>query len=622
MKQTMEQPGAEQLDTERAVDDCEDGPTPSLQVSGLTVSGWRGGKRLPIAESMDLQVLPGESIAIVGESGSGKSVTARAVLDLLPRGLDADGDVQIGGRDFLKIGGPERRTMRGRRVAFVMQDPFTMLNPLQRVVDQVTAALRSPDGKRLSRAARRAECTTRLAEVGITDEAVLDRYPFELSGGMRQRVAIAAAVAEDPDVLIADEPTTALDVTTQKEVLLLLDRLRRTHGMGLVLITHDLRVAFSTCDRVYVMYAGEVVETASSKDLRAGPRHPYSSALLQAEPPLRERLASLTTIPGSVPSPGARPDGCRFAPRCSFAQDACREAAQELVEVDPEHAVRCRRAVDIAVELAAPPTTVEPTGSNAANDHGERLVKVRGARRLYGDKVAVAGADIDVFAGESVGLVGESGSGKTTLARMIVGLTRPTSGSVEVAGVDLGASSISRADWATVRATAQMAFQDPSSTLNPRRSVGSALKDGLRLTGRKDLDAGAAELLERVGLSADYAQRRPSQLSGGERQRVAIARALSRDPRIVVCDEVVSALDVSVQALILNLLRELQSDLGLTYVFITHDLAVVRQITDRVYVMNQGEVVEQGLTAQVLDDPQQPYTRKLIDSIPTGKDSL
>ena len=591
---------------------------PSLDVSDLTVTGWRGGARLPIAESMDLQVLPGESVAIVGESGSGKSVTARAVLDLLPRGLETTGDVQIGGRPFLRIRGAERRRMRGCRVAFVMQDPFTMLNPLQKVVDQVTAALRTPQGKRLSRAARRKECVTRLAEVGITDPTVLDRYPFELSGGMRQRVAIAAAVAEDPEVLVADEPTTALDVTTQKEVLLLLDRLRRSHGMGLVLITHDLRVAFSTCDRVYVMYAGQIVETATSDALRAAPRHPYTAALLQAEPPLRHRLELLTTIPGSVPAPGARPAGCRFAPRCSFAEDECVAAPQALADVSTAHAVRCRRAAELESRLAAP-AAVADVAPGVANDHGAGLVRIRGARRTYGDKVAVADASVDVFAGESVGLVGESGSGKTTLARMIVGLTRPDSGSVEVGGVELGASSVSRGDWATVRATAQMAFQDPSSTLNPRRTVGSAITDGLRLAGRSDLSAGAAELLERVGLDASYAARRPSQLSGGERQRVAIARALSRDPKIVVCDEVVSALDVSVQALVLNLLRELQRDLGLTYVFITHDLAVVRQITDRVYVMNQGEVVEQGLTAQVLDDPQHPYTRKLIDSIPTGE---
>ena len=592
-------------------------PAAALEVDALTVWTSRSGHDVPITEEMNLSVQPGEAIAIVGESGSGKSVTARAVLSLLPGNLRSRGGVRIGGQAFADLGRSARHRMRGGEVAFVMQDPFTMLNPLMKVGDQVTAALKDDRGRRLSKSRRRAEALVRLAEVGIVDPTVVDNYPFELSGGMRQRVAIAAAVAENPKVLVADEPTTALDVTTQKEVLELLDRLRRTHGMGLVLITHDLRVAFSICERVYVMYAGQIVEAAASAEVRTGPRHPYTAALLAADPPLDRRAVHLATIPGSVPPPGHRPaTGCHFAARCSFALPTCTTTTPELLQVAAGHASRCLRATEIAADLRPSPPAAESHHVRSDAARSELLVSMRGVRKTFGAKVAVAGADVDVFAGESVGLVGESGSGKTTLARMIVGLTRPSGGALTVGGVDLSASRVSRADWAAVRATAQMEFQDPYSTLNPHRTIGAAIRDGLRLAGKDDLRGGVAELLERVGLPASYAERRPSQLSGGERQRVAIARALSRDPRIVVCDEVVSALDVSVQAHVLNLLRTLQDDLGLTYVFITHDLAVVRQITDRVYVLNNGEIVESGLTDAVLDAPQHPYTRRLIDSIP------
>ncbi|WSM09707.1 ABC transporter ATP-binding protein [Streptomyces sp. NBC_01716] len=591
---------------------------PAIRSTGLSVVGHRAGRPVSITDDVSVQVGAGESIAIVGESGSGKSITARAILDLLPRGLDAKGAVELNGELLVDLSRREAQRMRGGELAFVMQDPFTMLNPISRCGEQITAKLRGENGRRLSSRARKEQARARLAEVGIADPAVADRYPFELSGGMRQRVAIAAAIAENPRVLIADEPTTALDVTTQKEILELLSRLRDTHGLGLILITHDLRVAFSVCDRVYVMYAGEIIETGRPDDLVAAPRHPYTANLIQADPPIDRRLASLANIPGSVPAPGSWPPGCRFAPRCQWAAPECAAAHPPLEAAGSGHGVRCARAGEIAPDLVAAlrrdrRAVVTPA---RADDGSAPIISTRGARRSYGDKVAVAGADVDVFRGESVGLVGESGSGKTTLARMMVGLTRPTSGAIRVAGVDLAAARVSKAGWNTVRSTVQMAFQDPYSTLNPQRSVGSALRDGLRLTDKADVPRRIDELLERVGLAAGYARRMPAQLSGGERQRVAIARALARDPQVVVCDEVVSALDVSVQAHILNLLRELQADLGLAYVFITHDLAVVRQVTDRVYVLKDGAIVEHAATETVLDDPQHPYTQRLIASIP------
>jgi peptide/nickel transport system ATP-binding protein len=587
----------------------------SVAVSGLRVTRSQRGHTISITDDVDLRVLPGESIAIVGESGSGKSITARAILDLLPHGLVATGDIELLGRALASLSRRQRRLVRGAQVAMVMQDPFTMLNPLQRIGKQVTASVRDHRGRRLRGAARREDARRRLAEVGITDPDVVDRYPFELSGGMRQRVGIAAAIAANPKVLIADEPTTALDVTTQKEILELLSELRRTHQLSVVLITHDLRVAFSFCDRVYVMYAGEVVEVGSSAEVLAAPAHPYTANLLLADPPVDRRVAALANIPGSVPSPGRRPAGCRFAPRCPHTSAAC-ERTQALRPVADGHAVRCDRAEELR-DLLLPAGEQEAGTAADPPECGDAPVIVTiGAQRRFGAKVAVRDASIVVHERESVGLVGESGSGKTTLARMLIGLTTPTSGRVQVAGVDVGAAT-TPAGWEVVRSTVQMAFQDPYSTLNPHRSIGATLRDGLRLVARDRLRERTDELLELVGLPAAYQHRRPAQLSGGERQRVAIARALARDPRVLICDEVVSALDVSVQAHILNLLRRLQSELGLALVFITHDLAVVRQMTDRVYVMRGGEIVEQGATADVLDRPVHDYTRRLIASIPT-----
>lgn len=585
---------------------------PALEVTGLTVHGPRSGAVAPIAEDIVLRIARGEAVALVGESGSGKSVTARAILDLLPDGLTKQGAVDLGGERISDLTGGRIRRLRGTRIAMVMQDPFTSLNPLHRVRDIVCETLRTPKGKPLRGNERRREAIRRLAEVGIEDPAVADAYPFELSGGMRQRVGIAAAIAGDPLVLIADEPTTALDQTTQSEILALLGRLRESQQMALLLITHDLRVAASVCDRVYVMYAGQVVEELPAPQLLTAARHPYTAGLAAADPPLDRRVATLPSIPGAVPAPGSRPAGCRFAPRCDWAAADCEGGPIPLGRVGADHSVRCARPdLELAPPLqsaavdAGPPTIGEP------------LIELRGVSKRYGAKLAVDGVDLDVCVGESVGILGESGSGKTSVARMMVGLESVTSGSLHVGGVDVAASRLGRADWATVRSTVQMAFQDPASTLNPARTVGSAIAETLRMTDVPDRRARAVELLEQVGLDAGYAHRRPRQLSGGERQRVAIARALAREPRVLVCDEVVSALDVSVQAHVLNLLNDLRRELGISLVFITHDLAVARQIADRVYVMKSGRVIEHGPADDVLSRPAHPYTRSLIASVPT-----
>ena len=597
--------------------------TRALIVDDLNVTMRRRGTAVRITESVSVNVHPGEAVAIVGESGSGKSITARAILDLLPHGLSVAGEVIVTGKRVDEMSTASKQRMRGSDIALVMQDPFTMLNPMERCGDQVTAGLTTAGGRPLRGSARQAEAVRRLAEVGISDPAVAMRYPFELSGGMLQRVGIAAAIAKNPKILIADEPTTALDVTTQKEILELLKRLRDSHKLGLILITHDLRVAFSVCDRVYVMYAGQVVETAAAPNILANPAHPYTANLLLADPPLDRRVAMLANIPGSVPAPGNRPIGCHFADRCQWVTEACRAAPIELLPVDVTgHRSRCIRTAEISGEISAlgdrraeTVSAIEPPLPTAVP-----VIFTRDARREFGPKVAVVGATIEIQRGESVGLVGESGSGKTTIARMLVGLTAPTSGIVSVGGIDLG-SKLGKEAWGDVRSTVQMVFQDPFSTLNPHRKIGSTLRDSLRMADPNNLSARAGELLELVGLPPAYVNRLPAQLSGGERQRVAIARALARKPDVVVCDEVVSALDVSVQAHILNLLRRLQSELGLGYVFITHDLAVVRQITDRVYVLKDGEVVESGPTGRVLDRPEHPYTRRLLQSVPTFTES-
>jgi peptide/nickel transport system ATP-binding protein len=595
----------------------------ALIVDDLNVTMKRRGTVVQITEGVSVNVNPGEAVAIVGESGSGKSITAKAILDLLPHGLNVAGAVTVTGNRVDRMSAASKQRMRGSDIALVMQDPFTMLNPMERCGDQVTAGLTNAAGRPLRGSVRQAEAVRRLAEVGIADPAVAMRYPFDLSGGMLQRVGIAAAIAKNPKVLIADEPTTALDVTTQKEILELLKRLRDSHKLGLILITHDLRVAFSVCDRVYVMYAGQVVETATASDVLADPLHPYTANLLLADPPLDRRVAMLANIPGFVPAPGNRPIGCHFADRCQWATEACRVAPIELLPVDgTSHRSRCIRIAEISHEISAlgerraeTVTPIDPPSRTALP-----VIFTRDVRREFGPKVAVVGATIDIHRGESVGLVGESGSGKTTIARMLVGLTAPTSGTVSVGGNDLG-SKLGKEEWGDVRSTVQMVFQDPFSTLNPHRKIGSTLRDSLRMVDPNKLSARAGELLELVGLPAYYVNRLPAQLSGGERQRVAIARALARKPDVVVCDEVVSALDVSVQAHILNLLRRLQAELGLGYVFITHDLAVVRQITDRVYVLKDGEVVESGPTGRVLDRPEHPYTRRLLQSVPTLTES-
>jgi peptide/nickel transport system ATP-binding protein len=508
----------------------------------------------------------------------------------------------------------------------MLQDPFTMLNPLMKSGRHIAEML--ADRPEFSqRAMRRIEVMRRLAEVGITDPDVAERMPFQLSGGMSQRVALAAALARDPELLIADEPSTALDVTTQAEIIKLLKGVQQARGMSLILITHNLRLAFSTCDRIYVLYAGSLLEVGAARAVEEDPFHPYTLGLLLSEPPADKRVPKLIAIRGTVPHADEVAGRCVFADRCDWALDACRAATPALAKLAPDRFTACIRRTEIATEMQALRGAALETA--AARDlpgsaiqpivHAANVVK-NFAGRSGRVVQALKGVTIDVRPGESVGLVGESGSGKTTLGRTLVGLETPTSGAIEIAGRDASSfEAMTPGDRAATRRTIQMVFQDPYSTLNPRHSVRTSLREAIRTTGRfsdSEVEGRIVQLLREVGLPESYADRRPSSLSGGERQRVAIARSLSVNPRILVCDEPVSALDVSVQAQILNLFKRLQQELGLSYLFITHDLAVVRQVVERIYVLYLGEIVEQGPAEEVIGRPQHPYTKRLIDSIP------
>lgn len=600
---------------------------PLLDVRRLSISaqGPTGEKSITIATS--LSVAKGETIGIVGESGSGKSLTARAILGLLPQNVSAKGVVRFDDRDILNLSEAELQRLRGSQISLIFQDPFTMLNPLHKCGKHIEEVLRHRK-KFGSHKDLTAEVKLRLQEVGIHDPNVAERYPFQLSGGMCQRVGLAAALAGDPDLLIADEPSTALDVTTQAEILKLLRRTQKERGMSLVLITHDLRLAFSTCDRVYVLYAGSILEIGDAKDIEQEPFHPYTLGLLMSEPPVKKRLSKMVAIRGSVPAADDVAGSCKFAPRCDWVQDACSSNDPEMSDHETGHGTTCIRFSEIRKEMRS--AWMLAFGGDDSSIQKPRtdslpLVQVNSLTKTFGKSKkrqvnALKSVQIEIQSGESVGLVGESGSGKTTLARCLVGLESPSSGEIMINGINATNFGIlGKEDLAVLRKTIQIVFQDPYSTLNPKHSVRRCLLEALRTatsTKSDPTDVDVFELLRRVELPRDYAMRRPAQLSGGERQRVAIARSLAVDPKILICDEPVSALDVSVQAQIINLFKRLQALQGISLLFITHDLAVLRQIVDRVYVLYRGEVVEQGIAKHILSRPKHSYTRRLISSIP------
>ncbi len=596
-----------------------------LRIEGLSVEFRTSAGTLRAVDGVDWSVRRGETLALVGESGSGKSVSALSVLGLLPRNSArvAGGRVLFDGRDLLSMSEAEMRRLRGRDIAMVFQDPMTSLNPVLTVGLQLREPLTTHLGMTHEQADARA--VELLDLVGIPDAARrLTQYPHQFSGGMRQRVMIAMALACNPRLLIADEPTTALDVTVQAQILELMKDLSRRLGITLVVITHNLGIVARYADRIAVMYAGRIVEEGPADRVFAAPRHPYTAGLLRSVPRLdRGRESRLATIEGQPPDLRSLPPGCRFAPRCRLRAAAC-AVEPPVVEDAAGGRVACHFPGASSAVVAATPAAVAPPKI----DEARPILEVRsvskifdGPRRtFFGSPVPIRAVDDVSFTlarGETLGLVGESGSGKTTLGRLVLRLERETSGSIAFDGLDL--ASATSAEMKDVRRRMQVIFQDPYTSLDPRMTVGATIAEPLvRRLGATNAEAQRRthELLDQVGLIRDMAARYPHQLSGGQRQRVGIARALAMEPELIVCDEPVSALDVSIQGQIINLLETLQAERGIAYLLIAHDLAVVRHLARRIVVMYLGRVMEIAERDALYAAPMHPYTRAMLDAAP------
>ncbi len=585
-------------------------------------------------DGVSFEVRRGETFALLGESGCGKSMTALSLLQLVPQpaGRIIAGQVLLDGTDLLDLPEVAMRGVRGRRIAMIFQEPMTSLNPVLTVGAQIGESLRRHHG--LKDAALRVRILELLDAVGIPDPRHrIDAYPHQLSGGMKQRVMIAIALAGEPELLIADEPTTALDVTIQAQVLDLLRRLQRDTGMAILLITHDLGVVAQMADRVAVMYAGQIVEQASRDDFFATPQHPYSRKLFESLPGLEKRSESLAVIRGSVPSLATTFSGCRFVDRCDYAWTACRRIIPAWIDIAPGAGVRCHLADpqqrDAEHAPLLPLAQVPAATIAGVARHNGALLEVDDLKihfpihqglfqRVTGQIYAVDGVSLRIAQGRTLALVGESGCGKTTVGKGILQLIRPTAGTVRFDGTEL--TQLHGAELRRRRAQFQIVFQDPYSSMNPRMLVGDIIEEGMvtQRIGRDRAErrARVAELLQQVGLAPEMRERYPHEFSGGQRQRICIARALAVRPRLIVCDEPTSALDVSVQAQILNLLKDLQNELGLSYLFISHNLAVVGYLAHDIAVMYLGRIVEQGTVERVLNSPLHPYTRALLSAVP------
>ena len=621
-----------------------------LEVKGLNVSFPSPDGFIRAVRGIDLTLARGEVLGIVGESGSGKSITATAIMGLLPADAVVTGSIKLDGTELVGASDRSLSTLRGAKIAMVFQDPLSAFTPVYTIGQQIAETVIAH--RKVSKADARLRAIELLTLVGIPEpERRVDSFPHEFSGGMRQRAMIAMAIANDPDVILADEPTTALDVTIQAQIIAVLRKAQRETGAALIFVSHDLGVIAGFADRIAVMYAGRIVEQAPVDDLFERPRMPYTLGLIGAVPRLDVQTdAALVPIPGTPPSMLDYAGGCPFADRCPLVLDSCRTSEPTLAELPAEqdtlpdgglstgaaHLAACIRSEEIAAKNSRPedvftvPELGEPLAAGVPRLERAIVLRTEGLvktfplsqgsvfKRRVGTVWAVDGVDLEIRTGETLGLVGESGSGKSTALHEIMNLGTPEGGTIELLGEQMGAIGNGASGRRALRAQVSMVFQDPMASLDPRMPVADIIAEPLDAVGRPndEIQRRVPELMSLVGLDPATADRFPHEFSGGQRQRISIARALAVNPRFLVLDEPVSALDVSIQAGVLNLLAELKNKLGLSYLFVSHDLSVIRHIADRVSVMYLGRTVETGSVDEIFNHPLHPYTQALLSAVP------
>jgi len=609
--------------------------TQQLNVKNLVVDLQTESGMARAVDALNLTLQKGQTFALVGESGCGKSMTALSLLRLLPdNAVIQSGQVKLSDVDVFQLSENQMRSIRGRRISIIFQEPSTSLNPVMTVGDQILEVISQHTS--LKGEAARGRALEWLTKVGLPEPARrMGSYPFEMSGGQLQRVMIAIALAAEPDLLIADEPTTALDVTIQAQILDLLKSLQKERGMAMLLITHDLAVVSGMADQVALMYAGQIVEVASAADFFVRPSHPYAKLLLQALPGEDLRGRQLAAIHGTVPALTQVFQGCRFAPRCPYQMASCVEKSVTMTALAEDHHVRCVRANDVGLQ-ALSLSPLRDRSSIVSIDHSVLLSVqnlsvtysmgggVLGGRQSF---QAVKNVSFDIQKGQTLALVGESGCGKTTIGKALLQLLTPqtqVTGHAVLQGQNL--FQLKGRDLMASRRQLQIIFQNPFASLNPRMRVQEILEEGMKSLhpewSTHQRQADLKVLMDQVGLRKDALDRYPHEFSGGQRQRIAIARALAVKPRLIVCDEPTSALDVSVQAQILNLLKELQDSLGVSFLFVTHNIGVVAYLADKVAVMHEGEIVEIGDASQILNNPQAIYTKTLLSAVPQLNQTL